>query len=211
MPPGWLPPTSPMSQRSCRCVTGSSVGSPSPCSPITTGSLIACRPARPRTPTWVFPAMCAVTSDVLGPAPGAKLESNQEIGGLSVDLIPGLLAALLLEPVNVSLVAHLTDGTELAMTLALPDVRGALILKVFAYAGRFTDRDASDVWRLLEAAVEGGFAETDWPQTPVGREAAHLLHQFFGSPAASGAKKVSARPADQARVRLLLQRVVPRP
>lgn len=152
-----------------------------------------------------------LTIDVLGPAPGAKLETNQEIGSLSVDLIPGLRAALLLEPVPVSLVSHLTDGTELAMTLALPDVRGALILKVFAYAGRFTDRDASDVWRLLEAAVEGGIRTTDWPQTRVGREAAHLLHQFFGSPAAMGTKKVSPHPADQARVRLLVQRVVPRP
>ncbi len=150
-----------------------------------------------------------LTIDVLAPAAGTRLEVNQEIGELSVDLIPGLLAALLLPPVEVDVVAHLTDGTELSMTLALPDLRGALILKVFAYRGRFQSRDASDVWRLLESALDAGLTVEDWPDSPTGREAAHLLHQYFAAPNAAGARAASARTSDQARLRLLVRRLVP--
>ncbi|UZN03539.1 hypothetical protein [Cellulomonas sp. S1-8] len=149
--------------------------------------------------------------DVLAPAPGRDLEANHEIGSLSVDLIPGLLQAFLLPAVEVKMVAHLTDGTELPMTVALSDPRGALILKAFAYAGRFTDRDALDVWRLLEVTYKAGLTAADWPDRPIALEAAHLLHRSFAAPPAMGATRATPRPAEQARMRLLVQTIVPKP
>lgn len=94
------------------------------------------------------------------------------------------------------------------MTLDLPDPRAALILKAFAYRGRFSDRDAVDIWRLLVVANRAGMDVSDWPSSKAGEEAAHHLHRFFGTPASLGAKKASANPRDQAMVRLLVRQVV---
>ncbi|WP_369369694.1 hypothetical protein AB1046_12825 [Promicromonospora sp. Populi] len=149
--------------------------------------------------------------DVLVPSSGGKHQPNQQLGSLVVDAVPGLSLALALPATEVVLAAHLSTGRTVDLSLLLPDVRAALILKSYAYRERLTDRDAVDVWRLLESAENAGLEASDWPPRVSGREAAAYLHQFFGAAGAPGARRASPAPATQARVRLLVQKLVPRP
>jgi hypothetical protein len=149
--------------------------------------------------------------DVLVPSYGGKHEANQEHGSLVVDAVPGLSLALALPATKVVLVAHLSTGSTVELALLLPDVRAALILKSYAYRERLTDRDAVDVWRLLESAESAGLEADDWPARVSGRDAAAYLHKFFGTAGAPGARRASPVPATQARVRLLVQKLIPRP
>ncbi|MFE7506565.1 hypothetical protein [Promicromonospora sp. NPDC057488] len=149
--------------------------------------------------------------DVLVPSYLGKHEPNQELGALVVDAVPGLSLALALPATEVMLAAHLSDGSAVELSLLLPDIRAALVLKAYAYRERLTDRDAVDIWRLLESVENAGLQAGDWPARASGRDAAAYLHQFFGAPGAPGARRVSSAPGTQARVRLLVQRLIPRP
>lgn len=144
--------------------------------------------------------------DVLAPSYEGRLVSNQTKGELVVDEIPGLQTALMLEPTVVNVAAVLTDGTEVVTTLCLPDVTAALVMKAYAYRGRFGRNDAVDVHRLLEAANLAGRTGADWPDRVETREAAKLLHKFFDSP-----QLVHDLGEDAPKVRLLTRRVVPAP
>ncbi|WP_435738642.1 hypothetical protein V5D56_08665 [Cellulosimicrobium sp. PMB13] len=124
--------------------------------------------------------------DVLAPSYVGRLEPNQQTAAMVVDAVPGLLDALRVDAVVQPITAVLSDGATLEFEVALPDVRAALILKAYAYSGRFTARDATDVWRLLEAAHLAGHSAETWPRGSGGRDAAHALHQFFGVPSARG-------------------------
>ncbi len=135
--------------------------------------------------------------DVLTTSYTGRMESNQERGQLVVDAIPGLHTALREPATAVELTAVLTDGTELHTTLLLPDVAAALVLKAYAYRGRYAGSDAVDIHRLLEAANVAGRTAADWPGRTEGRDAAHVLHTSFGAAASerctAGSRR--ARPA----------------
>ncbi|MFD7309089.1 hypothetical protein [Promicromonospora sp. NPDC059942] len=149
--------------------------------------------------------------DVLVPSYLGKHEPNQELGSLVVDAVPGLSLALALPATEVVLTAHLSSGSTVELSLLLPDVRAALVLKAYAYRERLTDRDAVDIWRLLESAESAGLGVGDWPTRVSGRDTAAYLHKFFGTAGAPGARRASPVPRTQARVRLLVQKLVPRP
>ncbi|WP_020017023.1 hypothetical protein [Promicromonospora sukumoe] len=149
--------------------------------------------------------------DVLVPSYLGKHQPNQELGALVVDAVPGLSLALALPATEVMLRAHLSNGSAVELSLSLPDVRAALVLKAYAYRERLTTRDAVDVWRLLESAESAGLQAGDWPVRASGRDAAAYLHQFFGAAGAPGARRASPSPATQARVRVLVQKLIPRP
>ncbi|GCD20140.1 hypothetical protein CTKZ_17020 [Cellulomonas algicola] len=142
--------------------------------------------------------------DVLTTSYTGRMESNQERGQLVVDAIPGLHTALREPATAVELTAVLTDRTELHTTLLLPDVAAALVLKAYAYRGRYAGSDAVDIHRLLEAANVAGRTAADWPGRTEGRDAAHVLHTSFGAVRRPNA---ALRGAD-ARVRLLVQKIV---
>lgn len=144
--------------------------------------------------------------DVLVPSYVSKMQTNQPAGDLVVDAIPGLLMALSLPSTDIDLRVHLTDGTDVEATVALADVRGALALKASAYRDRHAQRDAIDVWRLLEAAFAAGHRARDWPGTGSGRDASRLLWRYFG-PTGTAIRDARTR----ARVRALLSQIVPRP
>ena len=91
----------------------------------------------------------ARTIDILAPSHAASIASSEKAGDLSIDLVPGLHTALKLDPAEVQVRAMLREGTHLDLCLLLPDIHGALVMKSLAYLGRFQDRDATDVWRLL--------------------------------------------------------------
>lgn len=94
--------------------------------------------------------------DVLAPSYVGTMVSNQEAGDLIVDAIPGLGLALAMPAVRLDVAVTLSGGRRIAFRLALPDVRAALVLKAYAYRGRLADKDAVDIWRLLEAAHAAG-------------------------------------------------------
>lgn len=149
--------------------------------------------------------------DVLAPSYVGRLQTNQAHGSLVVDEVPGLAEALRLLPAQVPVLATLTDETDVPMLLHLPDVRAALLLKAYAYRGRWSHRDALDIWRLLEAASNAGHRTGDWPTGLGGRDAAQILHEFFARPSARGPKLATGDPAAQARLRALVRQVVPMP
>ena len=55
-------------------------------------------------------------------------------------------------------------------------------MKAYAYAGRLSDNDALDIWRLLQSASNAGHTAADWPTRSTARDAAVILHQHFATP-----------------------------
>ena len=148
--------------------------------------------------------------DVLTVSQRDRQVESETFGDLTVDAIPGMHVAMMLPATGVDVQAHLRDGTELAMALDVTDVRAALVMKAYAYRLRFGANDARDVWRLLEAADGAGHTAGDWPTAAGAHSAAAHLWEFFGQPGGSGAAAASRHPADQARIRLLTMKLVPR-
>ncbi|MEV0426488.1 hypothetical protein [Micromonospora sp. NPDC050495] len=146
--------------------------------------------------------------DILAPSYQGALVPNQRHGGLVVDEVPGLILALHRPAELLDVRVQLTSGVDLSLRLALPDVTSALCLKALAYRGRFAAKDAVDLWRLIHAAYAAGLRAADWPTSITGRQAADVLHRFFGTPAAAGLKQMSANSADRTRMQALVRQVV---
>lgn len=148
--------------------------------------------------------------DVLAPSYEGRFTPNQVHGDLVLDETPGLLDALLLPPTEVDVTVTLSDGTGFELHVALPDVRAALVLKALAFRDRLGPKDATDLWRLLEAAAAAGHTADTWRSSTDGRAAAHAMHTLFDPAVRRGAMLGPDR-AVTARVRALIQLVVPRP
>jgi hypothetical protein len=146
--------------------------------------------------------------DVLTPSYRSYLVPSQPHGTLFLDELPGLGTALEQPGTVVDLRVRLTTGHQVVADLVLPDVISAICLKAYAYQGRLTDRDAVDLWRLLEAANAAGVTSATWPTGITGQDAAAVLHQHFGRPSSAGPAQASNSPADRARMRALVLRVV---
>jgi hypothetical protein len=148
--------------------------------------------------------------DLLAPSYSGHLESNVPLGALSVDAVPALGLALAMDATPVDARITLSDGETFAVRLALPDVVAALCLKAFAYRGRRADRDAVDVWRLLEAARASGVGPEAWTAAGPGvrRDAAAVLQRDFAEPTGPGVRAVRGSAGDRARVRALVRAVV---
>lgn len=149
--------------------------------------------------------------DILAPSYEGRLLSSQPHGDLFVDEIPGLAFALARRPTVVDLRVRLLGGGEVGMQLELPDLTSALCIKALAYRGRFADKDAVDLWRLMNAAYAAGLRSASWPTGPTGRDAAAVLERFFGRPSATGLRQVSRQPAEQARMRAMTHAVIALP
>lgn len=146
--------------------------------------------------------------DVLAPSYRGALVPNQRHGDLVVDEVPGLLLALHRPGTTVDLRVRLTAGDDLRTRLVLPELTSAICVKAFAYRGRFADKDAVDLWRLLNAAYAAGLRASDWPTSVTGRQAGQVLFRFFGAPNATGLKQVSNLSGDRTRMQALVRQVV---
>jgi hypothetical protein len=146
--------------------------------------------------------------DVLAPSYEGRLLTNRPHGELVVDEVPGLNLALARPATQVAVEVQLTSGHDLVTDLVLPDVVSAICLKAYAYAGRFTDRDAVDLWRLLEAALAAGVTAASWPSGPTAGAAASVLRQHFGRPGAPGLARVNGSMRDRTRIAALVGHVV---
>lgn len=149
--------------------------------------------------------------DILAPSYQGRLLSSQQHGDLVVDEIPGLAFALSRPPTTVELRVSLLGGGEVDMRLALPDLTSALCVKALAYRGRFADKDAVDLWRLVSAAYSAGLRSSAWPTTATGRDAGEVLRRFFGRAGAAGIRQVSAERSVQTRMQAMTRAVVAAP
>lgn len=149
--------------------------------------------------------------DVLIPSYSDRMETNQPFGDLVVDAIPGLGVAIARPPVIVEVETRLTTGEHLTYVAPLPEPVSALCMKAYAYQGRFADRDAFDIWRLLEVANKLELDQAAWPKGASGRATAEILHSHFGKPSAMGPAKATRDKGLQARIRALVLRQVPAP
>ena len=102
----------------------------------------------------------------------------------------------------------LSASADLDVRLSLPDLASAICIKALAYRGRYADKDAVDLWRLMAAAHRAGLTPDAWPTTRTARAAALVLSRFFAAPSGSGLPQVSASRRDQAHMRALTRAVV---
>lgn len=152
-----------------------------------------------------------LTVDLLIPSHDTRLAPDVPAGDLVVDAVPGLALALARPGTVITMLSRLSLGEKLDATLVVPDIESALCLKAYAYRGRFADRDAVDIWRLLEAADVAGVRAANWSLKGARLDAARILHQFFGSPRGQGPAAATREAGQQARIRALVRRVVAAP
>jgi hypothetical protein len=87
--------------------------------------------------------------DLLVPSLDSRFRSSRH-GGRAFDSAPGLAPALAAEPIELETGVTLLDGTLLEFITRVPTVELAVVIKAYAYASRHMDRDAEDIYRLLE-------------------------------------------------------------
>jgi hypothetical protein len=141
--------------------------------------------------------------DVLAPAYGRRMVSNQQHGDIVLDEIPGLSLALSTEGEHVDLTVTMLDGATLSFGVVLPDITSALCLKAVGWADRLATKDAVDVWRLLRAHRERVNEPIAWRTTGVQGDAVAILRADFARPAGAGARTASQERTDQAEIRAL--------
>ena len=149
--------------------------------------------------------------DVLVPSYSDRMVNNQPFGELVVDAIPGLSVAIAREPTQVQVATTLTTGEQLSYGVPLPDPVSALCMKAYAFRWRHAQRDALDIWRLLEVAHHVPLSPTDWPKGASGRETAAILHTHFGAAGGKGPALATHDKTSQTRIRALVNALVPRP
>ena len=149
--------------------------------------------------------------DILIPSYSNRMENSQPFGELMVDAIPGLSVAIARPPTLVEVSATLTTGAQISYTVPLPDPAAALCMKAYAYRWRNEERDALDIWRLLEVVYAVCGSTSAWPKGATGRETAQILHTFFGTFTSAGPAQATADKAAQTRIRALVAQVVPKP
>jgi hypothetical protein len=147
--------------------------------------------------------------DVLAPSYEGRLLPNQQHGNLVVDEIPGLAFALARPATMLELRTRLLDGSAVEMRLALPDLTSALCIKALAYRGRYADKDAVDLWRLMNAAHAAGLRSDTWPSTATGHAAGAVLRDFFGRVGARGLQQATPARVEQTRMRAFIQAMLP--
>lgn len=151
--------------------------------------------------------------DILAPSGTGRHEPNQEAGELVVDGIPGLGYALAAVPTPLEVDAVLTTGEKLRVNVLLPNPLAALCLKLLAFSSRSADKDALDIWRLLEVARAAGVAPSDWPDPahPRGSRGDALQQLWrFVAPGSWAIRKASTTAQTQTRIRALAGNVAPR-
>lgn len=149
-----------------------------------------------------------LTIDVLVPSYTGRLETNRPHGDLVLDEIPGLAYALARPARSVTVRVGLTDGSRVTTTVLVPELTAALCIKAIAYRSRFADKDALDLWRLLEAAYAVGNSASTWPTGPTPVIAAEVLRHHFGRPHGTGLRNLTRDRTQRARIRNLVTHLV---
>lgn len=122
--------------------------------------------------------------DLLVPDSHAE-EHNIELGPLSADAAPGLTIALAREATWVDVSVVLTSQQSVDLRLPLPDIAIAVVLKTLAWSKRLEDKDAIDVYRLLDVWDQDTNENRAIPlkKSKTVMRAAEVLQRFFLPPA----------------------------
>jgi hypothetical protein len=138
--------------------------------------------------------------DLLAPSYSGKHQPNQTHGDFVLDEVPGLSLALALPALVLDVEIELRAGQRLSFDVPVPPPVPALAIKAVAYRSRLLDKDAVDIWRLLEVAARAGVTPADWEPPGTRTDARRVLHEYFGRRNAPGT--VAAARADEIRTRI---------
>ena len=92
--------------------------------------------------------------DLLVPSTSGRRWEMIEYDGRGFDAIPGLQLALLSDPVDVRVHAHLTTAETLVFDVPVPDVEAAVVLKALAWRSRLAAKDVGDLCSLMTIVFE---------------------------------------------------------
>lgn len=146
--------------------------------------------------------------DLLAPAWGRRMVSNQPYGEITLDEIPGLSLALASPAEQTDLTVMRPGGKSMSFSLRIPNVTAALCLKALGWSDRLAAKDAVDVWRLLRAHRRRIPEPISWRDSGVQGDAAAILRRDFAWPAGAGARAASPDRAERAEIRALTLAVV---
>jgi hypothetical protein len=146
--------------------------------------------------------------DVLMPSYISRMKTNQRAGGMTLDAIPGLNLALSAPGEPLEIAAQMLDGTVIEFVTVVPNLMAALCVKTVGYGDRRAQKDALDVWRLLEAYRLAFPSPPHWPQSGSAGDAAEILRRDFGQASGAGGRAASSSRADRTRIRALVLHAV---
>lgn len=111
------------------------------------------------------------------PMPGLKTQNVRGVG--FVDTLPELTFAMMLDPIIVSIEAHLSDSEVITYETRIPTLEAALVLKAFSWRDRTSEKDLADLNTLLEIRDE--HLDLPWllgsaPIAGYRKDAARILH-----------------------------------
>ena len=149
-----------------------------------------------------------IVIDVLMPSYTSRMKTNQRAGGMTLDAIPGLNLALSAPGESLEIAARLLDGTVIEFVTVVPNLMAALCVKTVGYGDRRAQKDALDVWRLLEAYRLAFPSPPQWPQSGSAGDAAEILRRDFGQASGTGVRAASGSRADRTRIRALVLHAV---
>ena len=87
---------------------------------------------------------------------------------------------------SLEIAAHLLDGTVIEFVTVVPNLMASICVKTVGYGDRRTQKDALDVWRLLEAYRLLFPSPSQWLQSGSAGDAAKILRRDFGQASGQG-------------------------
>lgn len=136
--------------------------------------------------------------DVLTSAVRSR-RTTARLGPIVATEAGGLAFALGQPPLEVTVVAQLTDGGALdPFQVQLPQLRAAVAIKAHAWADRRHRNDAVDIARLLHAAEAAQLGPGDFEESISLRDAVVHLRRSFRTAASEGVRLVYEDPRSRA-------------
>lgn len=137
------------------------------------------------------------------------------VAELNESPIPNLAEALRRPGINVLLELQRLNGTVVSAEVMLPDEASALVLKALVWQRRGVDKDAVDLWRMLEVAAAAGVSPGSFSDA-AGAKASEIAKRSFGKvddgamKSMTSAQHLSTQAAQRrhTRIQALIQRVL---
>lgn len=154
--------------------------------------------------------------DILVPAYTSRARDNVRVSdSLTTTEVRGLADALRRPGIVVELELQRLTGDVLMVRTVIPNEVSAVILKAFAWSTRASEKDAVDMWRMLEVASIAGLRASDFRDGDGPRAAEIVRSALGGQPgeainAIARAGSLSAEAAQYRRTRIqgLVKRVL---
>jgi hypothetical protein len=126
--------------------------------------------------------------DILVPAFTSRARDNVQVGDeLVTTEVLGLAQAFQQGPVVVDVEVVRMNGDAFVMQVPLPDEASSLVLKAFAWEVRSEDKDAIDLWRMLEVNAVAGVSPESF-ESGFGPRAVKIIREAFSDPTSPGTR-----------------------